>query len=221
MEIYELTRPLSVTAAVPDYLESPTLTPIWRHSIEGISIQRLGVATHHGTHMDAPLHFLLEGASVDLIPLSRCIGPGIVLDIPCDTPRVITVDDIEKASQDAGGIRDGDRILIRTGWEERYATPEYTTWPYLDVEAVEWLMDNGISLLGTDTQGVDQPPQLRAKGVFRFPVHKRLLGAGIPVVEGLANLYQVAGRRLTVGLIPLLLVNGDGSPVRAFAWDAE
>lgn len=219
MKIYDLTWPVLEESIVPEYLSPATLTPIWHHSIQGISIQLLCTATHLGTHMDAPYHFIKDGATIDQIPLQRCIGQGIVIDIPCQEPRAITQPEIAAAAEKAGGVRAGDLVLIRTSWDVRYGTSDYLTWPFLDLGAVDWLVECGMALFGADTQGVERPLALREAGEFAFPIHHRLLGMGIPIVEGLAHLSLVAGRRVMVAVVPLLLVGGDGSPVRAIAWD--
>jgi len=49
-------------------------------------------------------------------------------------------------------------------------------------------------------------------------VHTRMLGKGILIVEGLANLEQLpAGKEFMVYSLPLKLQGRDGSPVRAIA----
>lgn len=221
MRVYDLTWPISPDAVIPAYLDPPTLASIWRHGEQPASIQRFCTATHLGTHMDAPYHFLPDGHTIEHVPLDRCLGPGIVVDLPSDTPHAVTRAELAQAAERAGGVRRGDRVLLRTGWEERYRTPSYATWPYLDVDAADWLLEMGVALFGADTQGVEQPPALRPANRFAFPIHQRLLGAGVLIVEGLTNLRQVAGRRVMVAAIPLHLVGGDGSPVRAVAWETE
>src|SRR5512139_922770 len=41
----------------------------------------MSMATHLGTHVDPPAHYLDGGATADQIPLEAMIGPGIVLDM--------------------------------------------------------------------------------------------------------------------------------------------
>jgi kynurenine formamidase len=45
-------------------------------------------------------------------------------------------------------------------------------------------------------------------------IHSLLLGAGIIVIEGLANLDEVTQPKLRVVAFPLKLKDGDGSPCR-------
>src|SRR5262245_6499680 len=45
-----------------------------------LSVFSLGA--HSGTHVDAPMHFVADGAPIDQVPLAALIGPVRVLQIP-------------------------------------------------------------------------------------------------------------------------------------------
>jgi kynurenine formamidase len=73
-------------------------------------------------------------------------------------------------------------------------------------------------MVGVDFYSADLPVPLRPPG-FGWPVHHRLLGAGVLIAENLANVTSIAGRRLTVGAFPLKIRGGDGAPARIFAYE--
>src|SRR5215471_17709950 len=91
-----------------------------RGDVATVSSVALGV--HTGTHVDAPVHFILDAAGVDSIPLDRLLGPARVLDLG-DVAR-IGPRDIE--GQD---IRAGDRVLFKTRnsryWKEKGFRADY------------------------------------------------------------------------------------------------
>ncbi len=45
------------------------------------------MATHTGTHVDTPLHFVAGGASVDQLPVDVFMGEGVVVDLSDKQPR--------------------------------------------------------------------------------------------------------------------------------------
>ena len=60
------------------------------------------------------------------------------------------------------------------------------------------------------------------QGIYREEVtliHRILLGGGVTIVEGLAHLDRLTREQVFFCAAPLKLAVGDGSPVRAFAFD--
>src|SRR5262250_2317978 len=72
------------------------------------TVSRLSLGVHTGTHVDAPVHFMVGAAGIDRVPLDRLIGPARVLDLG-------DIDRIQPAHLDSVEIRPGDRILFKTG----------------------------------------------------------------------------------------------------------
>jgi arylformamidase len=183
---------------------------------DGWNATTLGLYSHCGTHMDAPLHFGVSDRTIDQIPLERCMGPAWVAELTGIEPRaVIGVEDL-KETRDK--IRTGDGLLLRTGWSRRVDNPSYrNALPRVSVELARWCVEKGIRLLGVEPPSVadvNNPEELTA-------VHRILLGADIVVVEGLAHLDQIQAERVTFMAFPLRIQGGDGSPVRAIAIEEE
>src|SRR5512136_3116534 len=63
---------------------------------DSYNVSRLTISTHTGTHIDAPRHFLVDGASVERIAVDVLVGPALVVEMPVD--RKITAADLEAAS---------------------------------------------------------------------------------------------------------------------------
>src|SRR4051812_22487802 len=72
---------------------------------EVCNVSHLTLGAHTGTHMDAPLHFIREGKSMDQLPFGATVGPA----------RVIEIRDLESIKiEELPRIKAGDRILFKT-----------------------------------------------------------------------------------------------------------
>jgi kynurenine formamidase len=179
---------------------------------KGWNTQMLHLYSHSGTHLDAPYHFIAGGKTLEQLALDKCIGPALVIDLSRVQPReLITVEHLAAYAQRIGP---GSRLLLKTGWSARVDSPEYRNdLPRISLPLAEWLAGREIALLGVEPPSVadvNSPAELTS-------VHRALLGAGIVIVEGLANLDALQLEEVTFIALPLKLEGGDGSPVRAIA----
>jgi kynurenine formamidase len=177
------------------------------------NLQQLHVLTHHGTHVDAPFHFLPDGATIDQLELDRLGGVGVVLDVPRAALAAIGAAELAEARP---SIRAGDMVLVRTGWSAHYEAGAYMRGPFLTPAAASYLLQRRIKLLGVDLISPDEPPHAGRAADFDYPVHRLLLGAGVPIVENL-NLESVRGRRCDVLALPIRIEGADGGPARVVA----
>jgi len=178
---------------------------------QGYNTTNLHLYSHAGTHMDAPLHFLEDGATIDQWPLQKCIGPAIVIDLSFKAPdTLISVADLGDAAAQIGR---GSRVLLRTDWDEHAELADYRThFPRISRELAQWLVDQGVWLVGVQTPSV---ASLNDRDELR-DVHQILLRGEIVIVECLMNLAQLPSA-VTFIALPLKVAGGDGSPVRAVA----
>jgi kynurenine formamidase len=150
------------------------------HPETGWRVELLTIASHTGSHVDAPLHKIAGGASIDDIALERWCGQALVADF-----RGIAADTrISSAMLEAKLPHElTDRIvLLATGWgEKRARTDEWLRHsPSLAEDGAEWLVARKIRGVGIDHYsigGCTEPTNER--------VHTVLLGAGVWVVEEL------------------------------------
>jgi arylformamidase len=195
--------------------------PIWPQS-SGFEVQRvlelsagapvneshLSANAHVGTHIDAPLHFLPDGASVDALPLDSLVGPATVALLP-------GLAQVSAAGLEALGLPPATkRLLLRTDnasrWHDTAFAEDYVS---LTPDAARWLVDHEIALVGVDYLSVE-----RYGGDGE--VHRILLGAGIVVVEGL-NLEEVPAGDYWLACLPLRLVGAEAAPARAVLMSME
>ena len=176
---------------------------------DGVNLSELCLGSHTGTHVDAPSHFIRNGAGVDRLDLERFIGPAWVADLR----RVkggISAEDLKKARIPRGSRR----VLLHTG-NSRWWHPARafrTDFVYLAADGADWLVKRGVDLVGIDYLSIE------GYGVAGAPTHKRLLGAGIPILEGL-DLFKVRAGRWQMAALPLRIVNGDAGLTRAVLWE--
>ncbi len=174
--------------------------PICTIKRSGCNMHRLVLGTHTGSHVDAPLHFVPHGESVDRLPLDRFVGEAEVVEVK---GREIGPEAME-------GLPSGTkRVLFKTRnsplmREETF----HTDYVHLTLEGARYLLKRGVELVGIDYVSIER------FGTPDFTVHKELLEAEVAILEGL-DLSQVPPGRYFLVALPLKLRGMDGSPLRA------
>ncbi len=195
----------------PDLPVWPGDTPVMLERMRAIAAgdpsndSHLRCSVHSGTHVDAPRHFLEDGASVDQLPLDVLVGPAAVIAIK--GVDVITPNDL----MDRKLPGDTRRLLIRTPNSELWADPSHRfhrDFVALNPAAAQWVVDQGIRLIGVDYLSVQRYSDTNAA------THRILLEAGVVIVEGL-DLRGVHPGPYELMCLPLKLAGSDGAPARA------
>jgi arylformamidase len=179
-----------------------------------VNITHMEMATHVGTHIDASIHFIPSGKTIDQYPTDRFIGPAVILDMRREGVVPVTAAELQAAEP---AIQSGDIVLIYFGYAERFRDESYHHHPYLSTDAADFLVERGASILGTDTVTPDLPGPHRPEG-FDWPVHQRLLGNEVLVIENLGpGLAKLLNRRVTVAAVPFRIEGADASPITPLA----
>lgn len=216
-EVVDLTHPIfegMVSFPSPNH-PAPEVTILAQHEQQGRMTRRLVLGTHTGTHADAPLHFVPGGAAIDSIALDRLVGPAQVADLSGTEPLT----EISKSRLEGalGGPPRHPRVLLRFGWAQRFVDQGfYTDSPFLSRECCRWLVAEGVDVLGMDTPSPDDP-RLGQGAEEDSPNHHVLLGAGVVLLEYLANLDRLAHGEVFLVALPLPVVGADGAPMRVIA----
>lgn len=185
MKLYDISRELFSTPVYPGD-PAPKYEKICRISMGDLcNLSGFFTSCHGATHIDAPLHFIEEGTSIEQMPLEPFFGP-------C---RVVTANGILTGQQmEQLRLYPGLRLLFRGG-------------AFLSKSAAFVLADAGVALIGTDQQSIAPAGDEEAP-------HIELLSRGIPLLEGL-YLDDVADGIYTLCAFPLKLQGLEASPVRA------
>mgnify|MGYP001560227284 CR=1 FL=1 len=159
---------------------------------------------HVGTHIDAPLHFIPKGTSIDKISLDVFIGEALVVYLP--KVKEITARDLENLSLP----KSIKRVLFKTSnsllWDKKVKKFKQN-YVGLTADAASWLAKRGVKLVGIDYLSI-------AKFSEAVPVHKILLGKNIYIIESL-NLTGVKPGTYKLICLPLKITNSEAAPVRA------
>lgn len=167
------------------------------------NVSRMGIDCHAATHVDAPCHFLREGAGVDDIPLASLIGPAYVAEIP--DARRLSADLLDRPGIPA----EAERLLFKTSNSELWAKPSgefREDYVGLDRSGARWIVDRGIKLVGVDYLSV-------ALFEEAAPVHRLLLRAEVVPLEGV-DLRRVSSGWYRLICLPVKLAGCDGAPAR-------
>jgi arylformamidase len=177
----------------------------------GYNMTQISMATHQGTHLDAPFHFYDDGKTIDHLPLERFYGPASLVDLapgtylPAKTPITPAMFGAHERK-----FQPGAKIVYRTGWDRAFGTPQFfSDFPDLTLEAAQWIAARRIGLLGMDTP---------TPGTAWKEVHLALLAPEVEIiiVEGLTRLDRLPDEFI-LSALPLNIKGRDGSPIRAAA----
>jgi len=170
------------------------------------NLSLLHMGSHTGTHVDAPYHFLADGPRLGEVPLDRMVGPCIVADLRGRRA-------VDAAALASVTTAPGDILLCLTDNSARWAAPAFQRdFTFVTKDAADLLVEWGVYALGMDYLSIEE------FGSPDFPVHHRLLGAGVFVIEGL-DLRGVAPGRYDLVCLPLKFPDLDGAPARAVLLD--
>ena len=175
-------------------------------------VSQIAMSSHAGTHVEAPLHAAEHGPSVGDLPVERFFGEAIVVDLRgAAWSEPIGLSALEAAARQAGGVQSGDIAFLHFDWEGRSAAGGHP--PYPAPEALNWLVGQGIKLLGIDSPGLEVP------GDRALPHHHILFDRGIPLIESVANLAELRASRVYVFAQPLPADGADAIPLRILAFE--
>ena len=172
---------------------------------DGFTLSAYSMGAHSGTHIDAPMHFVRDGASIEQLSLASLIGPARVIDIP---DAVQSIDAVELNRHEWRGA---PRVIFRTrsslrGWMA--SSTFHRDFAYIAPDAAQLLADAGVQLVAIDYISAEQ---------FGAPAprtHQILLARGIPIVEGLA-LGTVRAGDYDLIVLPIKVAGHEGAPARA------
>jgi arylformamidase len=164
---------------------------------DGYNLSRLVLSAHTGTHVDAPLHFIDEGESVEQLPLEALIGPALVVDAR-DAGEEIDADTVGR-EVDATT----ERVIFATRNSELWDSGGFTSdFVGVSPEAAALLVERGARLVGIDYLSVGSPE-----------VHRTLLSNGVVLLEGL-DLRGIEAGHYRLVCLPLNFAGADGAPAR-------
>jgi len=224
-DIVDLTHPFSARLPVFPSFNPVRIRQRFAVAKDGFFANEVTFDEHTGTHMDAPAHFVVNGATVDHIPIDHFVAPLAVISVAAravkDADTLVTVDDIVSWEKRWGRLPAGALVAMHSGWDARIGdAPRFLNRdargtlhaPGFSEEAAQFLVrQRDIVAAGVDTLSLDRAAEPK------FVAHLALLGAGKYGVELLANLARVPPAGATIVIGGPKHEGGSGGPVRALA----
>lgn len=194
MKIIDITRPLSsTTPAYPG--DAPS--QFSQRDAGLYLISEIRMSSHSGTHIDAPVHYLKTGDTIDTVPLDHLVGSCRVIDVTAAGSAIT-------AAALQGRLGTAKRILLKTAFSRETQFRE--DYPHLTSDAAELLIKNGVLCVGIDSFSIEA-------SVCDGSVHRTLLGGDCLVIE-LLDLSGVNEGEYEMAALPLRLAGLDGAPAR-------
>ncbi|MFZ3591467.1 cyclase family protein [Bacillus sp. DJP31] len=202
MKMYDITAPIFV--GMPVYKNKPEKQPSFDTVTNGhVTETRMAIDVHTGTHMDAPLHMMNDGETIETISLDQIVGSCKVLDL------THVVDGISKADLASFDIKKDDFLLFKT---KNSSDEEFNfEFIYLKEDGAQYLAELEIRGVGIDALGVERAQE-------GHPTHKALFSKRIVVIEGL-RLQEVPQGDYFMVAAPLKLIGVDASPARVLLFE--
>jgi arylformamidase len=207
--IYDVTVPIS--NSMPVWPGDPPVrlsvkSHLSRDKSHTVRLTAIEMGSHTGTHIDAPFHMLDAGKHLDAFSLETLAGKATVFEIP----EVRSLGREELDGLDWKGV---ERILFKTENSKHWQDGKfYEEFVYLAPDGAEFLVEQGIRVVGIDYLSIDK---FRSES---HPSHFILLKENILIIEGL-NLSAVTPGEYTLVALPLNLQNADGAPARVILMD--
>ncbi|HHW48596.1 MAG TPA: cyclase family protein [Clostridiaceae bacterium] len=201
MKIYDIS--MSIHSGMPVYKNSAEKIPVLKVTRDftsgNVFESKITLDMHTGTHLDAPLHVIEDGKTVESIDLFKVITKCKVIDMTHIATK-ITRADLEPVN-----INSGDFVLFKT--RNSYTDKFEDNFVYLDESGAQYLREKGIKGVGIDSLGIErnQPGH---------PTHKLLLGSDIVILEGL-RLAEIDEGEYFLIAMPLKIDRAEACPVRA------
>ncbi|MCR2821721.1 cyclase family protein [Lederbergia panacisoli] len=216
MKVYDLTGPIE--SGMWGYGEPfPTvkIEPIATIEKDGFSSHSFQIHSLAGTYVENGNHLLAETEPIDRVPVERFIKTAWVAQL-ADKEALEPVSAAELEAAVGEYVKPGDALLVSTGWDKYWNKPGYVeNNPFFLPEAMDWVVEKQISILGTDLTHIQDPRDDDGSLLRNLYKNDGLLIA--PVI----NLRNVEGSGpFTLIALPLLIPGVNSTPCRVVLMDS-
>lgn len=207
MKILDISWPISEQMTQYKNREEVAFDPMKTFDVDRVRLTRITMDSHVGTHVEAPAHFIKDGANLDKIELSNCCGRCSVIDMTsvgdCITDEHLQLVHIESQSI----------VLFKTTNSElSHDAPFDPKFVYLSATGAAYLAEKKVKAVGIDYVGIERDQE-------GHTTHMALMKQNIIIIEGLRLAHVHAGNYFFVCL-PLACVEIEASPARAVLFES-
>ena len=200
---------------------------------EGWAVERLQIATHNGTHLDAPYHHHStmnngeRAITIDEVPLDWCFNPGVKLDFRhFDDGYIVQPSDVEAELTRIGhDLQPLDIVVVNTSAGDHYGQPDYLMKGCgMGRDATLYLLEKGVRVTGTDAWSWDAPFALTAQEYAKshdpaiiWEGHRASMDIGYCHMEKLSALDTLPGNGFLISCFPYKIKGASAGFTRAVA----
>src|SRR5690625_4545940 len=148
MKLYDVSS--SIYEGMPVWENSPTSQPkITTNTNKYVTVSNIQMDVHTGTHVDAPLHMLNDGDTMENVHMKDLVGYVKLFDLSNVNKRITKKDllplDIDK----------NDFIIFKTKNSDSFVDEFDFNFVYVAEDAAKYLVDIGIKGVGIDSLGIE------------------------------------------------------------------
>lgn len=158
----------------------------------------LAIRSHTGTYVETASHVFRDGRHVSDVPPEDLVLPCALVTLDETAAGGITGAELQAAGDP---VRRGDALIVATPKRDRY----------FERDAVTWMIDRGIKLLGATLDRYDTGFE-NPTGMF-----VDLFKAEIPIVAGLTRVERLSRHRFELIVAPLPVQDVGTVPARVLA----
>lgn len=199
---------------------------------EFLSLETVHCPVHIGTHIDFSYHYGTKSQgrpskSINELPLEWCYSDGVVLDFSSKKPgEIITKEEVEAQIKKIDyKIKANDIVLLRTGSDRLFGTADYLNlYPGVSPEAIEFILDKGVNIIGIDTLGFDRPYKFMLADFLRtkdaaclWPAHFFGRKREYAHIERLTNLDKLPSHGFKIQCFPIKILDAGAAWARVVA----
>ncbi len=192
-------------------------------------ILKMGV--HATTHIDAPWHYNPTVAgkpakTIDQVPLEWLYGDGFVIDVSHKKDfELVSIEDLQKdLNKNNITLQKGNIVLIKTGRSKLIGNDYVDKGIGMSAKATEWLIDQGIKVMGIDQWGWDLPLRYQVQQAKKhknpdlfWEAHRVGIDKEYLHMEQLTNLEVLPPSGFKIAVFPLKIEGASAAPARVVA----
>ncbi|MFX0184328.1 MAG: cyclase family protein [Candidatus Hodarchaeota archaeon] len=193
------------TAEIKPFLTHDQTKPKYNGQAS-FEITQMTFQTSIGTYIDSPYHRFADKRDISQLHLKEVILPGVIINARGLQPNQV----FEKKIPEELDL-ENKAVLFNFGWSQYWGTKQYSEYPFISTDLINFLIAKKVKLVGVDTINIDNSRNLSR------PAHTRFLKNDILIVENLTNLEALYHKKFRFFAVPWKAKKVAAIPIRAFA----
>ena len=178
-------------------------------SPKGVTNYSITLGSITGTYLETAAHRFKNGPSLDEVPIKRLITKAVVIKLRAKRP--LEHINLQELYPFGPKVRKGDALIISTSWDRMWYKDNFVSEsPHFSREAMDWVLERGVSILGGDIPCYDDPRE--SEGLV-----KKLFMKGVLILAPLINVRRIKKDRVKLVALTPRVKDTCAFPCRAIA----